>query len=208
MWGKSPHTGFRRPRRSGSGNRGDPPGAVHAEPSPFYLFSFAHDLLRPDPTVTGTATLVSPAELESYLHDHIPLTAAMGVSVDRAEQDRIVLRAPLEPNINHRKTVFGGSASALAILAGWALVHVRMRRLGHSPGRIVIQRNQMEYRRPIEGEFTAICTGPEPEAWDRFVRILERKGMARIALEVTVEVDGEPAGHLEGAYVVVEEDGD
>lgn len=158
--------------------------------------------------MTGSAIAVKASELEAYLHDHIPLTEAMEVSVDTAQYDRIVLRAPLEPNINHRDTVFGGSASALAILAGWALVHVRMRELGHSPRRIVIQRNRMEYRRPIEGEFTAVCTGPEPEAWDRFMRILERRKMARITLEVSVEVNGEPAGHLEGAYVVVEDDGE
>lgn len=158
-----------------------------------------------DDIVPQNPATVNPSELERYLHDHIPLTVAMQVTVQMAAQDRVVLGAPLEPNINHRDTVFGGSASALAILAGWALVHVRMRETGHSPRRIVIQRNRMEYERPIEADFTAECTAPSPEAWSRFLRTLERRGMARIELEATVQVKGETAGRFEGAYVVVED---
>ena len=97
---------------------------------------------------------MSPAELARYMHAHIPLTKAMGVSVVSVEEDALTLEAPLAPNINHRQSVFGGSASALAILAGWALLHVRL----HSEGiadRLVIQRNTMEYQHPILGAFTA-----------------------------------------------------
>lgn len=145
------------------------------------------------------------SELERYLHDHIPVTAAMEVSVESVSQDRVRLVAPLEANINHRETVFGGSASALAILAGWALVHVRMRALGHSPRRIVIQRNRMEYEHPIEGNFSAECGPPDPQAWSRFLRILERRGMARITLEARVLFGSTVAGRFQGDYVVMED---
>jgi thioesterase domain-containing protein len=62
---------------------------------------------------------MTPIELERYLHEHIPLSHAMRVGVVTVDAGTVVLRAPLEPNINHRETVFGGSASALAILAAW-----------------------------------------------------------------------------------------
>jgi thioesterase domain-containing protein len=65
-------------------------------------------------------------ELAQYLHEHIPLSRAMGVEVVEATWDGVSLRAPLAPNINHRETVFGGSASAVAILAAWALLYVRL----------------------------------------------------------------------------------
>lgn len=145
------------------------------------------------------------SELQRYLHEHIPITSAMEVSVGSAREDRIVLRAPLEANINHRDTVFGGSASALAILAGWALVHVRMRALGHSPRRIVIQRNRMEYDHPIEGDFSAECRAPDADAWSRFLRILDRRGMARITLDARVLFGSTVAGRFQGDYVVMED---
>lgn len=150
---------------------------------------------------------VGAAGLEAYLHEHIPLTRSMEVTVLEAGESEIVLEAPLEPNINHRDTVFGGSASALAILAGWAQVHVRLRREGHSPRRIVIQRNRMEYLLPIEGPFRARCGAPEPERWSRLLRMLDRRGIGRVGLEATLEAGGEVAGRFEGEYVVLEDGG-
>ena len=55
--------------------------------------------------------------IQDYLHEHIPLSKAMGATVLKVDLSGVVLSAPLEPNINHRETVFGGSASSLAILA-------------------------------------------------------------------------------------------
>lgn len=60
---------------------------------------------------------MNPQALEQYLHDHIPLSKAMQVSVLEASQERVILMAPLAPNINHTESVFGGSASAVATLA-------------------------------------------------------------------------------------------
>ena len=72
----------------------------------------------------------------------------MQVSVVELSLDEVVLGAPLAPNINHRHTVFGGSASALAILAAWSLVHVRLAAEG-AAARLVIQRNTMSYDGPM-----------------------------------------------------------
>src|SRR5262245_21829556 len=66
-------------------------------------------------------------EVERYLHQNIPLSAAMGVRVGSATPHRVELAAPLAPNINHQSTVFGGSASALAMLSAWTLVHLGLR---------------------------------------------------------------------------------
>lgn len=55
---------------------------------------------------------MDPSYLQDYFHQHIPISAAMGVEVTKAAEDGVNLRAPLQPNINRRRTVFGGSASA------------------------------------------------------------------------------------------------
>ena len=66
------------------------------------------------------------AALEQYLHRQIPLSAAMRVTVRGATLESVILAAPLEPNLNHKSTAFGGSLSALGILAAWSLVHLRL----------------------------------------------------------------------------------
>jgi thioesterase domain-containing protein len=145
---------------------------------------------------------VSPIDLETYLHAHIPLSKAMEVAVREVDADHVALSAPLAPNINHRETVFGGSASAVAILAAWSLLHTRLQSAGVS-SRLVIQRNTMDYDLPIAGEFTARSFIAQPEAWPSFLRMLSRKGRARIAVSCVLEHAGRPVGRLEGEFVAL-----
>ncbi|MEN3292177.1 MAG: hypothetical protein V7642_1430 [Burkholderiales bacterium] len=147
-------------------------------------------------------SLMERAELEQYLHQHIPLSQAMQVSVVEVHPEHIVLSAPLAPNINHRETVFGGSASAVAILAAWSLLHTRLAAAGIS-SRLVIQRNSMNYEAPILGTFTARSSITQPEAWPLFMRMLARKGVARIMVSATLEHAGKSVGHLEGEFVAL-----
>ena len=138
--------------------------------------------------------------LERYLHTNIPLSAVMQVSVRAASLDGVVLAAPLEPNINHKSTVFGGSASAVAILAAWSLLHLRLEHEGLH-GEIVIQSNHMDYDRPISGTFTATSSLTDPAAWPAFVKMLTRKKRARIQVQSTLTYRDAPAGRLTGSFV-------
>ena len=140
--------------------------------------------------------------LQDYLYRHIPVSRAMGVTVMEAEEDRVTLSAPLAPNINHRETVFGGSASAVAILAAWSLLYVRLQVLG-SDARIVIRQNTMHYERPMTTTFTANAAPPEGRAWDRFIKALKRGRPARIAVRSVVHCQGVKAGELEGEFVAL-----
>ena len=143
---------------------------------------------------------MNAAELEAYLHGHIPLSAAMQVSVDAVAADGVTLRAPLAPNINHRETVFGGSASAIAILAAWSLLHTRLLAEGIT-ARLVIQSNTMDYDAPILGEFSARSSLEAPEQWPRFTRTLARMGRARMRAVAVLESDGQVVGRLTGEFV-------
>ena len=145
---------------------------------------------------------MTEADVERYLHTHIPLSAAMGVSVVRADDARVVLRAPLEPNVNHRATGFGGSASALAILAAWAWLNGRLRARGWA-GRLVIQRNEVEYTRPITGAFTATCEAPDATGWEALTAALDRHGRGRLSLHATLACDGQEVGRFAGTYVAL-----
>lgn len=145
---------------------------------------------------------MSPDELQQYLHDHIPLTKAMQIAVEQISPESVVLSAPLPPNINHRNTLFGGSASAAAITAAWSLLHTRLKGEGIS-SRLVIQRNTMSYDLPIDGAFTAVSFLADSDEWPRFLRMLQRKGKARIAVRAELRFNGQVAGRLEGEFVAL-----
>jgi len=145
---------------------------------------------------------VRPLELEQYLHACIPLSRAMALEVVSISDGVVVLRAPLAPNTNHSETVFGGSACALAILAAWSLVHVRLQAAGMA-GRLVIQRNTMEYLRPIAGEFTARAALEEAGQWARFSATLARRRRARITVPALLEHCGQVVGSFSGDFVAL-----
>jgi thioesterase domain-containing protein len=144
----------------------------------------------------------TPQTLERYLHQQIPLSAAMGVRVGMATLQRVQLAAPLAPNINHNETVFGGSAAALATLCAWALLHLRIAHAGlHA--RLVIQRSSMEYERPIPGDFEAVCRFTDEPAWERFRATLVRRGRARLRLSSHLVYGAQCMAAFEGDFVAL-----
>jgi thioesterase domain-containing protein len=153
-------------------------------------------------TTPPRRNIMQPSELQDYLHAHIPLSRAMDVRVQAASSELVRLEAPLAPNINHRSTVFGGSASALAILSAWALLLVRTRAHGID-ARLVIRRNSMSYDQPMHTDFSAVCMAPPPQEWDQFVRTLARKPRARIELRSQVSCGGEATGEMVGEFVAL-----
>ena len=98
--------------------------------------------------------------------------------------------------------MFGGSASALAILAAWSLLYVRLQAEGMGK-RIVIHSNTMEYTKPILGDFLAIALPPDEEAWKKLLAALRRNRMARITVRSRLECSGTDVGGFEGEFVVL-----
>jgi len=142
------------------------------------------------------------SEMEAYLHSNIPLSAAMGVRVRIATPERVVLFAPLGPNINHHQTVFGGSGAVLATLSAWTLLHLR---LVHAQldAQLVIQRSAMEYERPILGDFEAMCDFADEDAWQKFRATFERRGRARMTLNARLLHASHEMGSFMGDFVAI-----
>lgn len=159
-------------------------------PLPFGL----HRNLRHRPMTTE--------ELTRYLHAHIPLTRHMGIVVAECGSGRVVLSAPLGPNVNHRETAFGGSLSSVAILAGWVWLYARLAALDRRQ-RLVVHESTATFSRPVDRPFEAVCDSPPPEEFDRFLAAFDRRGKARIALESRVLCHGELAVRHTGWYVAV-----
>lgn len=128
----------------------------------------------PDPFTAQTLT--------RYLHDHIPLTRHLEVTVIELSAGQVVLSAPLAPNINHRETAFGGSLASVAILAGWSWLHARLTGLGKRQ-RLVVSQSMATFSHAVDQDFLAVCESPTEHDFDKFLRTLERRGKARLSLE-------------------------
>lgn len=150
------------------------------------------------------ATPFQLGRLEELLHETIPLAGAMRVRVLGMGDDGLRLGAPLRDNGNPHGTIFGGSAAALAILAGWGLVRLRLLDVGLDP-ELVIQRSSMDFVAPARDDLIALAERPDEEAWSRFLRTFRRRGRARIAVSITLRVGDEPVAHAHAWYVALRE---
>lgn len=123
--------------------------------------------------------------LHDYLYHHIPISQSFGITVAYAALDKVILNAPLQANINHKKTVFGGSLHAVATLSCWGLLFLNTRKLAR-PIELVIQSSRIDYLIPVTNDFSAECILPSSEIWERFEKMLIKKGKARIELAATI----------------------
>lgn len=135
-----------------------------------------------------------------FLHEQIPLTKAMGVTVESHDERQLVLTAPLEANHNHLGTAFGGSLAALATLAGYALLWLE---LGNRDAHLVIRRSEFDYRHPVTGTLRAICRKPPEAELAAFRTTFAKAGKARVRLEVTVEEAGRVCMTFAGTFVAI-----
>ena len=145
---------------------------------------------------------MKPSEITSYVHEHIPLTSHLGAVVDSYDGNTVSISAPLEPNLNHRNTAFGGSISALGILSGWTLLFLKLKETGIK-NRLVIKRSHFDFQDPIIGDFKATCSLPGNEAWEKFTKTLAKYGRARITVKSTIDSTSGNGGIHEGTYVAI-----
>jgi thioesterase domain-containing protein len=146
---------------------------------------------------------MSARGLEAFLLEKIPLTRAMGLHVVESNTRRLVLAAPLDRNVNHLGTAFGGSLHALPTLACYAGLWTLLREAGMD-GHVVVKRSQAFYRSPVTGTLRAIWARPPAALVKEFIRDLQRHKKARMDLEAIVEgADGRPAVEFRGSFVAV-----
>jgi thioesterase domain-containing protein len=141
-------------------------------------------------------------EVNSCLHENIPMTAAMAAEVAFYDGRQVTVCVPLRPNRNHSHTAFGGSLAALGIVAGWVLLYLKLKEegLGFS---LVIGRSSFDFLAPVESDFNATCQLPPGWEWRGFLRSLKRRGRARITLQAEIKDSSAVAGRHKGFYVAV-----
>lgn len=146
---------------------------------------------------------MTPQALADYLHQNIPLSRAMDVSVLEASASQVVIEAPLDPNINVHGTMFGGSAGVLGLLAAWSVLHLRLEAAGIA-NQLVIHRTETEYLKPISGSAQAVAR-LDGANWDDFLLMLDRRHKGRLKVMAEVMYDGAVAARLVGEFVAIVE---
>ncbi|KKB09457.1 YiiD C-terminal domain-containing protein [Devosia chinhatensis] len=146
---------------------------------------------------------MNPVTLAAYLHEHIPISRGMAVSVLRASAAEVALEAPLGPNINVHGTMFGGSVSTLGLLAAWSVLHLRLEAEGIA-NRLVIHKTDVEYLLPVTGTAQALSSLDATD-WDSFRHMLERRSKARLTVVAEIICDGLVVARLTGEFVAIAE---
>ncbi len=124
----------------------------------------------------------------------------MGIHVEHASAHKVVLFAPFANNINHKKTVFGGSLHAVATLACWTLIYVKLKQANLKHCQIVITSSEVAYQAPVDADFRAVCAIPEEAVWQRFIKTLLLKGKARITLSAGIHHKGRMCVDYQGTF--------
>lgn len=145
---------------------------------------------------------MNKTEFEKYLHDHIPVTKAMGFTVEEYSLGRIKIKAPFKENINHRLSVFGGSISSILIMAGWAYVRKIMERIDPD-SIIVIHKNTVEYHLPIISSFTAEVKKVNKKQVDSFIEMYQKYGKGRLSIESEIDGNNHVLANFKGTFVVL-----
>jgi thioesterase domain-containing protein len=146
----------------------------------------------------GKMALAKPVELTKQMHEQIPLSKAMQIRVEKSSQKSVVVVAPLLPNINHKKTAFGGSVHSAAVLACWALVTEAVKDLDIDY--VVIQDSKIDYVSPVTEDFTAESAWASLDDREKFLTTLEKRGAARAKLSAEVRTSKGVCAKLEGRF--------
>ena len=139
--------------------------------------------------------------LQRRIQDEFPLARHIGVEVELATDERLVLSAPFAPNANHNGTAFGGSQFCVAVLAGWAWA-TRYLAARQVAADAVIQESSIRYLAPACGALRAILQPPLPETVEKFRRMLRRAGRGRIRLNVDVYDGARLVTQFRGVFAV------
>lgn len=87
-------------------------------------------------------------QLQTLLHQDIPLTRDMGMKIISFDEKTIKVTAPLNRNINDKGSVFGGASSALMIITGWSLIKLNCEKYGIDAD-IVIHKNETLWQKAL-----------------------------------------------------------
>ena len=144
-------------------------------------------------------------EAQQYIEKNIPVTKAMGMTINALSREEVKLGAPIDLNINHRGSAFGGSIDSLFLTTGWAFIRFLIDHYEPTPI-IVGSKGSTNFIKPVLKDFEASLEMPDDSDIDKFLSTFERFGKARITAKATIYENGTLCAEFEGDYVVLKAD--
>ena len=129
----------------------------------------------------------TPIELQRIMHEQIPMSRFMGVEVCEYNENMLILTAPLEKNINHQKSAFGGSVFALAALAGWGILQLKLHELDLSCNTVVGDA-KVKFLKPIREDL--VCKVKVDNSHTQLLKGIEKNGSAVVELDTKFFAEG------------------
>jgi thioesterase domain-containing protein len=145
---------------------------------------------------------VSDQAFLSWLHQAIPLTAAMQIDEIDYTGNQLQLSAPLEPNLNDKGTGFAGSIASIATLSGWCLLTLWLRERGIDAD-VMIAKSEQRYLAPVTDRLKAVATLPDDAVVEQFWQRFQEKQRARLPISVALG-DEQIVFELQGDYAAVQ----
>ena len=144
---------------------------------------------------------MSVDELQKLLNQEIPLSSNMKVTLLEVNDDELILRLPLSPNINHKGTIFGGSLYAASAIACYGLFLFCIRDRGYWTQNIVIADGDIQYVAPATQDVKVIASWPGEIEKSGFFSTLEKKGKGRIEMKAHIYCDKTEVCKFQGRFV-------
>lgn len=123
-------------------------------------------------------------DIQTLFNEIVP-AQAMQISPVEYTDRKLILSAPLEPNLNDKGTGFAGSISSMLVLAGWAVITIGLKEAGMDAD-VMVVKSETEFSAPAQSELRAEAV-LEPAEMARVILELETRGRSRIIVQSQME---------------------
>jgi thioesterase domain-containing protein len=143
------------------------------------------------------------AELEKILKTGIPISEVMGIHDLKISGSELSLQIPIEPNLNHKQTMFGGSLYSACALACYGLFLAGLRQHSVPTNDIVISAGSMRYLAPVRQAALVKARWESDKDMEKFFRSLQTKKKARVLMRAQIFVGEINCAEFSGHFVAI-----
>lgn len=142
-----------------------------------------------------------PNELQNLLKTEIPIATHIAVHSFKLGDNELSLQLPLQPNVNHKGTLFGGSLYSACALACYGLFLSGLQMGAIHTNNIVIGEGQIRYMVPVDEDATVKASWNSDEEREQFFGTLHSKRRARVLMRAQVLVKDTVCAEFSGSFV-------